>query len=130
MSEIYQITVINPAPRIVSVVVTAPQQTITSVVVSPLGVPPGGTAGQVLKKNGDGSGAYDWEDSSEGVAPFIHSQTEEATEWIINHNRGYEPVIELLTVGGVKFFGEIVHVSFNQARVYLTTAAAGKARCV
>lgn len=60
---------------------------------------------------------------------FNHTQTLASNTWTINHNLGFKPTIELLTVGGVVFEGEIVHTSENQAIVYLTQSIAGTAAC-
>lgn len=45
--------------------------------------------------------------------------------WVINHNLGRMPAIEIYTTGGVNLFGMITHVSVNQATVNLESALAG-----
>lgn len=60
---------------------------------------------------------------------YTHTQASPVTEWIINHNLGFNPSVELRTTGGSEFDAEIVHLSVTQARVFLTTATAGTARC-
>ncbi len=58
---------------------------------------------------------------------FEHEQTEPATEWIINHNFGCHPMAcRCLTLGGAEMDAEIVHVSDNQCRVYVTIPMAGR----
>jgi hypothetical protein len=59
---------------------------------------------------------------------YTHTQTTPATVWIINHNLGLKPAVQLLSVGGVEFIGEIVHSSVNQTIIYLTSAYAGIAQ--
>lgn len=62
------------------------------------------------------------------AAGFNFTQASPANEWIMNHNLGYKPAIDLFTVGGVQFVAEIVHIDDNQARAYLITPLAGSAR--
>lgn len=49
-------------------------------------------------------------------------------EWTITHNLGYYPSVELMTVGGVEFEANVIHMSLNETKVYLTSAIAGSAR--
>ena len=48
--------------------------------------------------------------------------------WIINHNLGYEPNVQIYTTGGVMVVGEVVQTSLNQTVINLTVAMAGRAR--
>lgn len=59
---------------------------------------------------------------------YLHIQAVAATIWNITHNLGFEPIVQLRTVGGVVFQAEIVHISTSQLQVFLVTAAAGSAR--
>jgi hypothetical protein len=63
-------------------------------------------------------------------AGFIHTQSSPATEWIVNHNLGFKPVTEVFDVGGNAVEVQVLHISDNQLRIYLTAARAGLARCV
>lgn len=63
------------------------------------------------------------------AASYVHTQATPSTTWTINHNLGFRPAVELYTVGGVEFDAEVVHVSNNQAIVYLVSSIAGSARC-
>lgn len=56
------------------------------------------------------------------------NQVSPADEWLINHNFGYYPNINLYTTGGMEMLGQIVNVSVNQIRVYFTVPVAGSAR--
>lgn len=51
-------------------------------------------------------------------------------EWLINHNLGYKPVVELFTIGGVKMQAAIIHTSVNQVLVQFNSPTAGSARLV
>lgn len=63
-------------------------------------------------------------------AGFVHTQSSAATEWVVNHNLGFEPAVEVIDTGGLAGIGDIVHFSVNQLRIYFAAATAGKARCV
>lgn len=63
-------------------------------------------------------------------AGFVFSQPTPATEWVINHNLGFRPAVEIIDAGGNEVDAEVLHISVNQARVYFNAAIAGEARCV
>lgn len=63
-----------------------------------------------------------------GITPYEHSQASASFTWIINHNLGYRPSVELFDSGSQVFDGYIAHPSVNQAVVELTVATAGFAR--
>jgi hypothetical protein len=65
-----------------------------------------------------------------GAVAYEHFQAAPASVWTINHNLGYFPDIHVYNVGSSEVLAEIVHVSVNQALVYLTVPMAGRARCV
>lgn len=60
---------------------------------------------------------------------YIHTQSSPSNQWVINHNLGYRPTVSLITTGGQEFEAEVLHISLNQAIVYLASALAGEARC-
>jgi len=62
------------------------------------------------------------------AASYTHTQSSASSTWTINHNLGYKPAVELLTVGGVEMEGDVVHVSDNQVIVYFVISVAGTAR--
>lgn len=64
-----------------------------------------------------------------GGGNFTHTQTLAAASWTVNHNLGYRPAIQTLTMGGVEFLGEVLHVSANQAVVYFDSPSSGLAIC-
>lgn len=61
---------------------------------------------------------------------YVHTQSSPSVEWVINHNLGARPIIEVRTVGGVVMEADVVHLTLNQSRVYLASAVAGEARCM
>jgi hypothetical protein len=65
-----------------------------------------------------------------GVAPYVHTQASAAVEWIVNHNLGYRPAVELSDTAGNGVGAQILHISDNQLRVYFNQPAAGFARCL
>lgn len=46
--------------------------------------------------------------------------------WIINHNLGYVPVINITTIGGVEMDGDVHHVSTNQTIISFNAPVIGK----
>lgn len=62
------------------------------------------------------------------VTAFIYEQAQPATMWIINHNLGYRPAVELLDTGGQEIDGDISHPTVNQTVIMLQPATAGIAR--
>lgn len=61
---------------------------------------------------------------------YDHLQSSASDTWTINHNLGYRPSVELRTVGGVEFNGDVTHTSDNQVVVSLTSPLAGTARLI
>ncbi len=68
--------------------------------------------------------------SSSGGTSFDFTQAAPATPWIINHNLGYNPVVQLFSVGGLEMEATVLHVSVNQVQVTFLIPTAGTARCV
>ena len=61
-----------------------------------------------------------------GVADTGYSQQFAAAPgWIVNHNLGRRPNVQLRTLGGVEFDANVVHVSDNQVAVYFDAPMAG-----
>lgn len=63
--------------------------------------------------------------SGGGGSAFRFTQASPLAEWIINHNLGIEPQVEVMSPGSVRVNAEVVHVSINQARVFFATPYAG-----
>lgn len=61
---------------------------------------------------------------------FVFTQDTPSDTWTIAHNLGLNPAVELMTVGGVEFEADVVHLNENVCRVYLAKPMAGKARCI
>lgn len=62
------------------------------------------------------------------ASSYEHIQNTPATQWVINHNLGYYPSVELLTVGGKEFEADVTHTTPNQVVVNSLIAIAGRAR--
>ena len=65
-----------------------------------------------------------------GAAAFVFTQPTAAATWIINHNLGYRPSVELLDAGSQEIDGDVAHPSVNQTVVTLNPASAGLARLI
>ena len=63
-----------------------------------------------------------------GGVSYIHQQATPSSSWVINHNLGYRPAVELLDAGSQEIDGEVAHPSVNQTVVTLNPATAGLAR--
>lgn len=61
------------------------------------------------------------------VAPFIFTQASALAEWIINHNKGWNPLVTVLSPGGIEVEAQVTHMSVNQTRVYFSSPQAGSA---
>ena len=62
--------------------------------------------------------------------PYVHTQSSAAATWIVNHNLGHRPLIDVLDAGGNVVGAEVVHVSENQANVLFAAAYTGQAVCI
>lgn len=65
-----------------------------------------------------------------GGAAFIFTQPTPSTTWIINHNLGFRPTVELLDSGGQEIDAEVSHPTINQTIATLSPATAGSARLI
>lgn len=63
-------------------------------------------------------------------AGYDYVQSSPSDNWVINHNLGYKPTVQVFTVGGLEIIGEIQHVSNNQVTVTFNTPLAGSARLI
>lgn len=67
-----------------------------------------------------------------GVPPtvnsYLHTQASAATTWVINHNLGFNPSIEIRNAGGVVVAGRVTHTTLNQTQVQFNVAITGTAR--
>ena len=52
-----------------------------------------------------------------GAAPYKHTQTIAASTWVINHNLGFFPTIQVFNADNVEIEGQVTQVSPNQATV-------------
>lgn len=62
-----------------------------------------------------------------GAEVFEYSPPTAQTEWVLNHNFGRLPVVQVLSPGGFEVEAEVAHVSTNQARVYFNQPQQGTA---
>lgn len=62
-----------------------------------------------------------------GAEVFEYSPPAAQAEWVLNHNFGRLPVVQVLSPGGFEVEAEVAHVSLNQARVYFNQPQQGTA---
>jgi hypothetical protein len=65
-----------------------------------------------------------------GAVAYVHNQVSPATTWIVNHNFGFWPIVEVVNSVGEEIIAEVVHASLNQARVYWAQPQTGLVRCI
>lgn len=61
---------------------------------------------------------------------FEHVQTVPSNVWTINHNLGFEPIVQVRDVTGNLLITDVRHVSINQIQITFAVATAGSVRCV
>lgn len=59
---------------------------------------------------------------------FLFNQPSPLSVWVINHNLGFKPSVELFNTGSQEIDGDVVNTSNNQTIVSFTTPVAGFAR--
>lgn len=60
-----------------------------------------------------------------GAAAFRHVQGSASSTWVINHNLGIEPQVEVMSPGSVRVNAEVIHVNLNQVQVLFAVPYAG-----
>lgn len=73
----------------------------------------------VVYKGGEGGGGSD--------KSYIHEQTEPKSTWIINHNLGKYPCINLVDDNNIMIMGEIEYISENEIIARFNKEYTGKA---
>lgn len=61
---------------------------------------------------------------------YTHEQTVPSTEWVINHNLGEMPFVQVFVNGIIVAIIDARHITVNQTRVYFAEPTAGIARCI
>lgn len=61
------------------------------------------------------------------TTPFIHEQGSADTLWIINHNKGFRPYVEVLSPGGQVLDAGVQHNSVNQVQISFNQPTLGSA---
>lgn len=90
------------------------------------GLPPGGTAGQLLVK--DSSTDYDasWQ-TVQTQSRYIHEQATAASTWTINHNMNCYPSVTVVDSANRVVVGEVQYTSANALTITFNAAFKGKA---
>lgn len=66
---------------------------------------------------------------AEGSRPtYTHQQSSPDSVWVINHNLGIKPLIQVYNTGSQLITGNIVHISNQQTIAYFSTSVAGYAK--
>ena len=78
------------------------------------------TIEQTLNSGGGGSGGTT-------VTKYVHEQTTPSTVWVINHNKGVNPIIQLYDENNDLFYADVEIISATELRVKTTSLTKGKA---
>ena len=62
------------------------------------------------------------------AAYFVHTQVAVSTSWVVNHNLGFNPSVDIIDSNGNIVEGHIIYHTLNQLEVQLLTPRAGTAR--
>lgn len=68
--------------------------------------------------------------SSGGVGGVFYTQSTPSDQWIINHNLGYKPSVQVFDGSGYSLICDIFHYSVNQVRVMSNVQLSGYARLI
>lgn len=60
-----------------------------------------------------------------GTQPVQVNQSVASSNWVVNHNLGYRPQIQVFTVGGLEVFAEIIHTTVNQYQINFVSPVTG-----
>jgi hypothetical protein len=63
-------------------------------------------------------------------AGFLFTQGSPSTTWLINHNLGFKPVVQMFDAGSQEIEGLISHPSLNTTSILFAVPIAGFARLV
>lgn len=66
----------------------------------------------------------------ESLIGFIYTQSQPSTTWVINHNLGYRPSVELLDGSSREIDGDVYHTTVNQTTILFNIPVAGTARLI
>lgn len=59
---------------------------------------------------------------------YTHTQSVASDTWIVNHNLGIVPSVEIRNSGSQVVEADVVHISTNQTNIYFAAPFAGTAR--
>lgn len=81
------------------------------------------TTGEVLKFDGT-----QWVDGQESGGAYVFTQQTPASMWIINHNLGHVPSVEVFDSGSQEVDAEVSHPTQNQTVIVFSIPLSGFAR--
>lgn len=64
-----------------------------------------------------------------GGEKLQHTQSTASDTWVVNHNFGWKPNVQVLSTGGREMLAEILHTSDNQVQIFFDEPRAGLAIC-
>lgn len=64
--------------------------------------------------------------SADNLPPFTWSPNVASSEWVVTHNLGWEPLVQVLDVSGDEVEAQIIHITTNQFIVYFNSPRMGR----
>ena len=61
---------------------------------------------------------------------YTFTQNTPLSSWVVNHNLGFYPTVEIFTLGGAEVNADVLHTSANQTIITFAAPFAGFARFV
>ncbi|KJV08072.1 hypothetical protein [Methylocucumis oryzae] len=91
----------------------------------------GKSAYEIAVDNGFLGTEQEWLSSLNGSSggQFLYTQSTSSDIWVVNHNLGRRPNVQVTNLGGMQIIAEVQHISINQVTIYFDTPMAGLAIC-
>lgn len=85
---------------------------------------------KVSKKGQRGEQGLQGEQGEAILNGYNHTQNLASNSWVINHNLGHNPTVDIIDSTGSEIEAEVLHPSVNQTIINFSVSIIGKARLV
>lgn len=125
--ELLQMHVVGNARNVVRRIPTrADIVEIVQQIVDALDLQDGASAYDIAVSKGFVGTETNWLQSLKESA-YEHVESSPSAEWVVNHNRGQSPIVEVIDSAGRQIEADVLHINVNQTRIYFNQPVAGKA---
>lgn len=59
---------------------------------------------------------------------FVFTQNTPSNLWVVNHNLGYFPTVDVFSSGGLELLASVIHLSNNTTQIQFSIPISGTAR--